>query len=800
MSSSLRRIPAGLVAGALLLWACAAGDSLLTPGLQPPDSVTATPINLSTVRLDWTPPAGAELQLFRIERRANLKGKFTTLVEVNADTRSYFDTDLDPETFYGYRIITVDRVGDRSSPSVVVGALTPPLPGIRVVTSLAGTTAGQADPNGYLLDVSGPRDTTLSVGVEDSRTLSPLPAGTYTVTLQDVAATCTIANGLTRTVTVSDTGLTTVVPASFTASCLNPTRGGIVAVVAVQGDSVDADGYRLDYAGIITGDTVPVVGGAGIGGVGGVGNFLALRPGDYQVTLADVEAPCALSGPASRNVQVAPLSLDTLTFAVTCPDKGGGNPTAPFILRNVWSPAQAGSGATITLDVSLDLSQVPGQDVGAVQATLEYNSAVLTYQSSTSPAPALMSNLTVNASVPGTISWLNFSTSSTPPTGVVPVARFTFSVAGSNGQTVPTRTQIQTIGNYDGSATLEGQFRVVEDTFTVGSGGGGGNQSPTAQAGGPYSGTAGTAISFTSAGSTDPDGAIASYNWNFGDGTSSTQANPSKSYAAAGSYTATLTVTDTQGATGTDQAGVTVTGGGGGGNQAPTAQAGGPYSGAAGSSISFSSAGSSDPDGTIASYSWSFGDGTSSTQANPSKSYATAGTFTATLTVTDNQGATGTDQASVTVSAAPAALTWTSAFGAFNPGLQTWPLVITLNLSQDLPQTSGPEAVGSYLVDSLVWDPAVLEFHSLSYASGGGSFNPTDAVGGCKCKLSFSGVGISPNTGVVALATVNFRPKGGSGSSTTPTFYLSSVLSTPQLGSFNYLSLLQLVQGSITLP
>jgi PKD repeat protein len=484
----------------------------------------------------------------------------------------------------------------------------------------------------------------------------------------------------------------------------------VVAVVAVQGDSVDADGYRLDYAGIISGDTVPVLGGATVGGLGGVSTFGSLPPGDYQVTLSDVEAPCIMAGPTSRTAQVQALSLDTLAFAVTCPDKGSGNPNAPFLLRNIWTPAQGGTGSTVTLDISLDLSQVPSQDVGAVQAELLYNSAVLTYQSSTSPAPAQMSNLTVNASVPGTISWLNFSTSSTPPTGVVPVARFTFSVAGSNGQTAATRTQIQTIGNYDGSATLEGQFRVVEDTFTVG------------------------------------------------------------------------------------------TGGGGGGNQSPTAQAGGPYSGAAGASISFSSAGSSDPDGTIASYSWSFGDGTTSTQANPTKSYAAAGSYTATLTVTDNQGATGTDQAGVTVTAAPAGLTWSSTFGAFNPGLQTWPLVITLNLSQDLPQTSGPEAVGSYMVDSLVWNPAVLEFHSLTYASGGGSFNPTDAVGGCKCKLSFSGVGISPNTGVVALATVNFRPTGGSGSSSTPTFYLGSVLSTPQLGSFNYLSLLQLVQGSITLP
>ncbi|WP_345533528.1 carbohydrate-binding protein, partial [Microbispora amethystogenes] len=70
-------------------------------------------------------------------------------------------------------------------------------------------------------------------------------------------------------------------------------------------------------------------------------------------------------------------------------------------------------------------------------------------------------------------------------------------------------------------------------------------------------------------------------------------------------------------------------------------------SGAAPLTVNFSSAGSSDPEGGALSYSWAFGDGTTSTSANPSKTYSTNGTYTATLTVRDPQGLTGT--ASVTV-------------------------------------------------------------------------------------------------------------------------------------------------------
>jgi len=59
---------------------------------------------------------------------------------------------------------------------------------------------------------------------------------------------------------------------------------------------------------------------------------------------------------------------------------------------------------------------------------------------------------------------------------------------------------------------------------------------------------------------------------------------------------------------------------------------------------------STDSDGSIVSRSWNFGDGSTSTATNPSRTYAAAGTYSVSLTVTDNGGATNTKTSSVTVS------------------------------------------------------------------------------------------------------------------------------------------------------
>jgi len=105
-------------------------------------------------------------------------------------------------------------------------------------------------------------------------------------------------------------------------------------------------------------------------------------------------------------------------------------------------------------------------------------------------------------------------------------------------------------------------------------------------------------------------------------------------------------------------------------NVPPVAQASAmPTSGIAPLTVTFSSAGSNDPDGSIASYSWNFGDGTAnSSSASPAHVYQNAGSYTAVLTVTDNSGATATANASVTVSAnpliAPTNLTGTAGRGS----------------------------------------------------------------------------------------------------------------------------------------
>lgn len=66
--------------------------------------------------------------------------------------------------------------------------------------------------------------------------------------------------------------------------------------------------------------------------------------------------------------------------------------------------------------------------------------------------------------------------------------------------------------------------------------------------------------------------------------------------------------------------------------------------------VTFDASGSYDPNGTIVNYEWDFGDGISDTGLVVTHAYSTEGTFTVTLTVTDNDGLTDTTAATVTIS------------------------------------------------------------------------------------------------------------------------------------------------------
>jgi hypothetical protein len=78
---------------------------------------------------------------------------------------------------------------------------------------------------------------------------------------------------------------------------------------------------------------------------------------------------------------------------------------------------------------------------------------------------------------------------------------------------VTTRLRVSMKYNAAQTACETFSYGEVED-YTLVVNASGANVAPVAEANGPYSGTAGTAISFSSTGSTDSDGSIVSYSWN----------------------------------------------------------------------------------------------------------------------------------------------------------------------------------------------------------------------------------------------------------------------------------------------
>jgi len=151
-------------------------------------------------------------------------------------------------------------------------------------------------------------------------------------------------------------------------------------------------------------------------------------------------------------------------------------------------------------------------------------------------------------------------------------------------------------------------------------------------------------VIFDGSDSYDSDGVIINYFWDFGDGTSDTGVITSHSYADNGVYTVTLTVTDDDGTVRSTSAIETVL------NRPPVAS----FTESAtivsiGEFITFDASSSFDPDGSIVGYFWDFGDNTNATGVVVSHTYADIGTYTVTLTVTDNDGAATSATATKTV-------------------------------------------------------------------------------------------------------------------------------------------------------
>lgn len=170
------------------------------------------------------------------------------------------------------------------------------------------------------------------------------------------------------------------------------------------------------------------------------------------------------------------------------------------------------------------------------------------------------------------------------------------------------------------------------------------NLAPVANAGPDQAVSHVQTVNLYGAGSSDPEGGALTYVWSLNGSQVATGATATVGPFAVGEYIVTLTVTDDIGKSGSDSMIVSVV------NGTPVANAGPDRNILTLQSVFLDGSASSDPEGETISYAWSLGGVQIATGPKPIVGPFDAGVYTVTLTVTDDHGASASDETIVTVS------------------------------------------------------------------------------------------------------------------------------------------------------
>lgn len=389
-------------------------------------------------------------------------------------------------------------------------------------------------------------------------------------------------------------------------------------------------------------------------------------------------APTAIAG--ADQVITLPVNTTTLNGSGTDPDG--------TIASFAWSKVSGPAGGTITsantastgitgLATGVYVFRLTVTDNNGATAT---DNVQVTVNTAPAPAPAPNAAPTANAgpdrSITLPVNTTTVNGSGTDSDGTIASYAWTkvSGPAGGNLQSPATAsTNITglnagtyvfrlTVTDNDGATATDNVNVIVSASLAPSPS----NQAPVANAGNTIVITLPVNTATLAGSGTDADGTVSTYSWTKVSGPtggniqSANTASTNITSLIEGTYVYRLTVTDNAGAQSTDNVQVTVNPAPAPvGNQAPIANAGINRSiTLPTNTVSFTGSGT-DPDGTIAGYSWSKVSGPAGGTIQTPNAATTnitgliAGIYVYRLTVTDNDGASATDDIQLTVNAAP---------------------------------------------------------------------------------------------------------------------------------------------------